>query len=89
MSRSQSDKMRLPAQLLALREHLNHPVRLEFYDGEIVEVVLLGVDLERSRDLTYEVVRVERHGAPRARGTQEGNTCVAKLSELISWRPVQ
>jgi hypothetical protein len=68
-----------------LREHTNRLVRLEFSDGEIVEALLLAVEPVRDHDLTYEVRRILRAGAPPARGTASGATCVASLSELVSW----
>ncbi len=68
-----------------LRALLNKPVRLVFKDGEIVEAVLLGVDAERQHDITYEVLRLVKAGAPRALGTAIGATLVASLENLSSW----
>jgi len=65
---------------------LNRPVRLSFHDGEIVEAVLLGIDEQRARDITYEVTRIVSAGTPPARGTSVGATCVAALDDVASWR---
>jgi hypothetical protein len=71
-----------------LRSYLNKRVRLFFTDGEIVEAILLGVDPERDRDLTYEVGQIVLRGSPPARGTTEGATCIAPLQDLESWEAV-
>jgi len=71
-----------------LRQRLNQPVKLNFRDGEVVDAILLGIDPERDRDLTYEVRRIIRRGSPPARSTHEGGTNVAKIEELASWEPL-
>lgn len=68
-----------------LRRHINQPVTLYFRDGEVVEAILLGIDPDRDRDLTYEVTRIVHEGTPRARGTELGGTCVARIVELLKW----
>jgi len=72
-----------------LRSHFNKRVKLEFKDGEVVEALLLGADLQRDRDLTYEVLKVVRPGRPKAKGTAEGATCIAKVADLASWEPLE
>lgn len=72
-------------EIVQLRERLNQPVKLSFRDGEVVEAILLGIDPERDRDLTYEVRRIIRRGSPPARGAEEGGTSVAKIEELANW----
>lgn len=59
--------------------------KLFFKDGEIVIAILLGVTSDREKDLTYEVVEILAEGSPVSRGSTEGATCVAKLSDLQSW----
>ena len=71
-----------------LRSQLNKSVRLVFKDGEIVDVMLLGVDPTRDRDLTYEITRIVDRGAGLARGTKTGATCIASLDELADWQPL-
>lgn len=68
-----------------LARHLNEEVRLSFKDGEIIDAVLLGVDEQTHRDLTYEVRRVLSVGKPRPEGTTVGATCIASLDELEAW----
>jgi hypothetical protein len=64
--------------------HVNQPVRLIFKDGEIVDALLLGVDLRRDRDLTYQVLRILRAASPPTRGTAIGATVIAKVQDLES-----
>lgn len=75
-------------EIVQLRKRLNQPVKLSFRDGEVVEAILLGIDPDRDRDLTYEVRKVVRKGTPPARGTEEGGTSVAKIDELADWEPL-
>lgn len=69
-----------------LRTHMNRQLHLEFNDGEIVEAILLGASPGRDRDITYEVTRIIKVAAPRAKGTEIGGTCVAPLDDLKAWR---
>ena len=69
----------------SLRDHLNTVVRLSFSDGEEVDALLLGVDLEAHDDLTYEVRRIVRRAEPSAIGTAEGTIVVAPITELAAW----
>ena len=71
-----------------LRSHLNREVRLSFKDGEIVDAVLLGVDPDWERDLTYEVKHVVQQGSPLPRGTAVGAPCIAQLDDLSAWEPI-
>lgn len=71
-----------------LRKRINQPVKLHFSDGEVIEAVLLGIDFERDHDLTYEVRKILQEGTPRARGTEKGGTCVARIDELTKWEPL-
>lgn len=75
-------------EIVQLRQRLNQPVKLRFRDGEVVEAILLGIDPERDRDLTYEVRRIIRKGSPSVRGTEEGGTSVAKIEDLANWEPL-
>jgi hypothetical protein len=68
-----------------LTTYLNRPVLLRFKDGEIVEAILLGLDSERHRDLTYGVRKIIRKGTPEPRGTKVGSTCIAPIDDLESW----
>jgi hypothetical protein len=72
--------------LTQLRSHLNRPVRLSFVDGEVVDVILLGVNLGQERDLTYEVQRIVHHAAPPSKGTRQKGTVIAKLEDLEEWQ---
>jgi len=71
-----------------LTAHVHQSVRLTFKDGEIVDALLVGVDLHRDRDLTYEVHRILRAASPPTRGTAVGATVIAKVQDLSSWRTV-
>jgi hypothetical protein len=71
-----------------LPAHVNQSVRLTFKDGEIVDALLLGVDLSRDRDLTYEVRRIVRAASPPTRGTAIGATVIAQAHDLSSCMPV-
>jgi len=71
-----------------LRNFLNHSVRLSFKDGEAVEAVLLGMDAERDRDLTYEVRKIVARGPAAAKGTVVGTTYIASIDDLAAWEPV-
>jgi len=65
--------------------HRHQSVRLTFKDGEVVDALLLGVDLTRDRDLTYEVRRIVSAASPPGRGTTIGATVIAKVEDLASW----
>ncbi len=74
---------------LGLRLLISKRLRLSFKDGEVVEVLLLGADPERDRDLTYEVLRVVRQGTPKPRGSEVGATCIAAMEDLADFELVE
>ena len=69
----------------ALGTYLKGPVRLRFADGEVVEATLLGADVVRNRDRTYEVTQLLHPAEPAARGTGIGATVFAQLEDLVGW----
>lgn len=71
-----------------LRALLKKTVRLTFRDGEVVDALLLGVDSERNRDLTYEVARVIHPASIATKATQVDTTYIAPLDELQSWSEI-
>ena len=71
-----------------LRGLTHKSVRLTFRDGEVVDAIVLGVNIERDFDLTYEVLRVIHSAKPPALGTALGATVIAELKDLVGWEPV-
>jgi hypothetical protein len=64
-------------------------VVLGFRDGEMVEAVLLGVDVEWQKDILYEVIAVIADGDPRPIGAAPGARCRAPLREVIACTAVE
>lgn len=74
-----------PDRFERLRKHVNSRVTLIFADGQAIDARLLGVDISRDQDLTYEVLRILEKGTAGSPAIIEGATYVAKLADLVRW----
>ena len=74
--------------LSKLRKFVNQKVRLTFRDGEIVDAMLLVANVERDRDITYEIIHVLKSGSRGDSVSKPGVVIVASLDELLSFEPI-
>lgn len=71
-----------------LTKFLDQKVRLNFRDGEIVDATLFVANIERDRDITYEILQVLKRSPLGDSPSRPGVVIVASLDELLSFEPI-
>lgn len=75
--------------LQSLGSHLNQKVRLFFDDGVVLDVILLGIDPERDKDLTFEATRILKSNSSLGHKCKRGATLIAQGDTLVNWEIVK
>ena len=71
-----------------LWDQIGRVVRLRFRDGQDVEARLVATDPPGHADITYEVLRIHRHGKRPNAGASVGAVVVASADDLAEWQAV-